>query len=157
MLDLLKNIWKRDNQSIDTHRVRTESLKREKDQYELEISLKVCNDPDYKDITNTIQEKEREVTKLLNALDTLYTCRATTVESLEEKYKEEIPFSRQEEWDNEFVRLNPPSYFQLPGQIGIQGYTGPTGPTGTTYPASPFNTYTSNTTNPTIWPGKKKQ
>ena len=156
MLDLLKNIWKRDNQSIDTRRVRTESLKREKDQYELEISLKVCNDPDYKDITNTIQEKEREVTKLLNALDTLYTCRATTVESLEEKYKEEIPFSRQEEWDNEFKFT---VYGNFPGQSlsGALGYTGPTGPTGTTYPASPFNTYTSNTTNPTIWPGKKKQ
>jgi hypothetical protein len=154
MLDLLKNIWSGNNNKINQAKLRADSLKRLKDEYDQETLQKVFKDPDYYELQETIYEKERTILEVLNALDILYKAKETLKESLIEKNEIENPFPFQKELDE-----NPP-YMTYPWQ----GYTGPVvgpPPPSTSGYNGGYNQNWNSSSSPQInipslWPPKKK-
>lgn len=130
MLDRFKHIWN-SNQTLDTRQIKRQGLQSLRDEYDLKIEAKIQSDEDVKAFSELIQDKERSVLELLNALDTLYTAKNTLITSKRETFIAEEPFEHAKEYDEEF---KPKSNFF--GYTGPSGYTGPTGQTIT---ISPYN------------------
>jgi hypothetical protein len=155
MLDLLKNIWSNDNQELKVKQLELKTLNRLKAEHDMEIAQKVHNHPDYKELQEAIQEKERCVLELLNALGILYNSKYTLQDSLLETFQTENPFPLQKELDK---HLDSARIFS--GYTGTSGYTGPVGPVA--MPSNNLATWMSTTpANPLqLWPNQtpnKKQ
>ena len=116
MLDRFRGIWN-SNQTIDTKRIKEDSLKSLKEQYDAKIQAKVLGDEEIKEFTELIQEKEQSILELLNALDMLYTAKNTLTEEKEKTFIEEEPFEHAKEYDEIFNAKS--NYF---GFTGPQGY-----------------------------------
>ena len=159
MLDRFKHIWN-SNQTLDTKQIKRQGLQSLRDEYDLKIEAKIQSDEDVKAFSELIQDKERSVLELLNALDTLYTAKNTLISSKRETFIEEEPFEHAKEFDEEFNR-RPGQY----GYTGTSGYTGPVGPPFGGYNNNPFvgnsnlstNLNSQNLLNKITITGTKKQ
>jgi hypothetical protein len=143
MLDLLRHLWDRNNEKLNNKDIERRSLSRLKEEYDQEITQKVFNNSDYKDLKELIEEKERSILETLNALEILYTSKKTLRESLVDTYQTETPFEFQKELDQATVDLNK-----------WVGYTGPIGPSGYNQTGHSSNSQIQSNIPPSLWPNQ---